>query len=177
MKDVRQSLENYRKAIAEMEQLVTGDPNNTQRQSQLAGGLMDFAVVLTKAGKRDEARKAAARGLEIQRSLVKREEVSSGELAQYARSLLDCEPPDLRNPKMAVEVARHAAEMTKFEDSEILDTLAQAYFASGDATHAVQTEQKALTLSGATTEPSTAASAQKEYRAHLGKYQARLQRK
>jgi len=53
-----------------------------------------------------------------------------------------------RDPLRAVASALQAVELTRSEDPDFLDTLAEAYFAAGRYQDAVQAEQKALALTG-----------------------------
>ncbi|MEE9211392.1 MAG: tetratricopeptide repeat protein, partial [Phycisphaeraceae bacterium] len=54
--------------------------------------------------------------------------------------------PDIREPNEAVRLARRAAELTKYQDAAILDTLAAALAASGQFDRAISAAQAALAL-------------------------------
>ena len=64
--------------------------------------------------------------------------------------LLTCKPEDLRDPELALSLAKRAVEKSdeKNQDSHagILDTLALAYFMTGDTAKAIETQVKALAL-------------------------------
>ena len=53
-----------------------------------------------------------------------------------------------QDPRRAVASALKAVELTGAKEPDVLDTLAEAYFASGRLQEAVEAEQKALALSG-----------------------------
>jgi thiol-disulfide isomerase/thioredoxin len=53
-------------------------------------------------------------------------------------------PEGMRDLKMALKAALRANELSKGEDGEILDTLALAYFKTGDPAKALETQEKAL---------------------------------
>jgi tetratricopeptide (TPR) repeat protein len=55
-------------------------------------------------------------------------------------------PADQRDFKFALMAATRANELTKGEDAQILDTLAAAYFKTGDIPKAVSTQEKAVGL-------------------------------
>ena len=55
----------------------------------------------------------------------------------------------LRDGVEAVELSEHAARLTEFKNSSILDTLAAAYAEGGRFAEAVETAQKALDLATA----------------------------
>ncbi|MBN1391200.1 MAG: tetratricopeptide repeat protein [Sedimentisphaerales bacterium] len=59
---------------------------------------------------------------------------------------------NIRNADKAVSLAERAADLTKHENVEILDTLAAAYASAGEFDKAAVTAQKALDLSAATGE-------------------------
>jgi thiol-disulfide isomerase/thioredoxin len=56
--------------------------------------------------------------------------------------------PDARLVKLALAAAQRADEMVKGKSADIADTLARAYFVSGDYTRAVETAKRAVQLAG-----------------------------
>jgi tetratricopeptide (TPR) repeat protein len=70
-------------------------------------------------------------------------------LLWMARILATHQDPNVRNTTAAVEHARRAAELTKYQDATILETLGVAYAAAGQSDMAVATTKKALTLARA----------------------------
>mgnify|MGYP005995917757 CR=1 FL=1 len=54
--------------------------------------------------------------------------------------------PNLRNGKLALEVAKRAAKITAYKDPSYLDTLAAAYAETGDFAKAIETATRALDL-------------------------------
>jgi hypothetical protein len=75
--------------------------------------------------------------------LADRDDVTADELFDYAESFLTCEPTDLRQPATALVYAKRAVEKSG-NVSDYLDQLARAYFQSGDAVKAVESEERAL---------------------------------
>jgi TPR repeat protein len=71
------------------------------------------------------------------------------------------EDTTVRNPAKALEYASSAVKLSHEGSPNILDTLAEAYYAQGEYDDAVQVEEKALTLKP--DEPS--------FKEHLARYQ------
>ena len=82
---------------------------------------------------------------------------------------MTCEPEDLRDPAAALPVAQRAVEMTESKNAGILDTLALAYFMTGDAAKAIETQETAVSLL-----PPGESEARTELEANLAKYRAAL---
>ena len=64
----------------------------------------------------------------------------------FERRDLTCEPADLRDPEAALPVAKNAVRLSGGTDPAILDTLALAYFMTGDTAKAIETQEKAVSL-------------------------------
>ncbi len=94
----------------------------------------------------DEARSLMLKAREIQLRRAADASADSAALNECAMLLLTCEPADLRDIKAAVGCAERAEAQTKSQSPEVLDTLAQAYFADGQAQRAADTEKEALAL-------------------------------
>ena len=143
--DLNGAVDSFRRAIQLASAVSDADPNNVQRKAQLADGLIGFAQLLTRAGRTQEARQETSRGLAIQRALAASPGATPGELLAYINFLLTCQPPQLRDPPAALRVA-HEAQRVSPDDPDVLEALASAYFATGDASSALAAEQKALSL-------------------------------
>lgn len=57
-----------------------------------------------------------------------------------------CDDPKFRNAAEALEHAKLAVELTEWRQPEFIDTLAEAYYATGNYAQAVETQKKALAL-------------------------------
>jgi len=66
-----------------------------------------------------------------------------------ARILATCSDPNLRNVSRAIELANHAAKLTRYQDASVLETLAEVYAAASRFDQAVTTAQAALDLATA----------------------------
>ncbi|MCH7872892.1 MAG: tetratricopeptide repeat protein [Planctomycetes bacterium] len=87
-----------------------------------------------------------------------------------ARRLLTIEPADLRDPQAALEFARRANDLTNYDHSLYLNTLALAYYMTGNMARALETQQEALSLLTEDQE-----SYRPEMEANLTKYKAALE--
>ena len=86
------------------------------------------------------------RGLAMSRELASRPEATPDDLSQYALGFLTCEPRVLRDPATALRLAKASVAKSGGTDSGNLDILAQAYFATGDIAHAIESEEHAISL-------------------------------
>ncbi len=102
----------------------------------------NLGTVLELQGSLDEALDHFRRALQIQPDYP-------SPLNEMAKILTTHPDTKIRNPDQAVKLAEHAAELTKYQDPSILDTLSAAYAASGQFDQAVKTTQKALDLASA----------------------------
>ncbi len=104
-------------------------------------GLMD---ALAGQGKFEEARPIAEELLELRRESAEQPQASAYQLNCYARELLDVQPPDLRDPNQALDVALRAFELCSDSYHYNRYTLARAYAATGNLAMAIPTLQRAL---------------------------------
>jgi non-specific serine/threonine protein kinase/serine/threonine-protein kinase len=138
------AISEYRRTLNILERLSLSEPGNVLARERYSEMLVVLGMALAESGKVAEARNMTSRGLIIAKQLASREDATPDELFAYAESFLSCDPPDLRQPTTAVEYAKRAVEKTGGVGSDYLDELAEAYFQSGDAMRAVESEEKAL---------------------------------
>ena len=84
-------------------------------------------------------------GLDIRRQVAE-QAGTPHEISNYIQCLLSCDPPDVRDPAMALRVGLLVVQGGNPRNPELLDNVAMAYFANGETSHAVETEKQALTL-------------------------------
>jgi tetratricopeptide (TPR) repeat protein len=167
-KDTTGALENDRKALAIFDELYAADPNDRIIGSRLSQTLNSLASLTAKTGRMAEARNYSMRSLAITRVAADGPAATANDLDSYARSLVTCEPADLRNPTLALTYAERAVEMTKGNEANVLNTLALAYDLTGDHARAIKTEEKALTISQKESQQ------RDEFEANLAKFKAAL---
>lgn len=164
----KEALEGYRKGLAVIEHLSQKQPTNLTYRSKLSGTLVEVGEFLLKMGGQTEGRELIKRGISIEKSLADRPGATPGELTDYAKNAMSCEPAYPCDPQSAQAYAKRAVEMTKANDPDCLDALAMAYFKIGEVAKAVETEQKALLL--LPTSETADSPARKQYEANLAKF-------
>jgi tetratricopeptide (TPR) repeat protein len=65
-------------------------------------------------------------------------------LAEFAHALLNCDPPDLRDPVLAARIARRALERAGGDFPEALTALAEAEFRNGRPAESVAAQRRAI---------------------------------
>jgi len=175
--DTPGALEKYRRVLDILERLAGRQPSSVTVQQRLAEMLVVTGRALAESGRTDESRRATARGLVLSRDLADRPETTPDDLSQYALGFLTCEPPALREPATALRYAKASVEKSGGSDSGNLDILAQAYFANHDVAHAVEAEERALTLLAPPTPGQPDPPTRLRIDAQLAKFRAAQQRR
>ena len=114
-----------------------------EMDGQTLGSLNCLLRALTAQGKVDEARPYVAELIRHRRRVSEQPDASADYLNNYAWLLL-CEVGDLRAPQAALPIAKRAVEMSGGDNAQFLDTLALAYFMTGDTAMAIETQGKAV---------------------------------
>ena len=127
----------YREAVQELDRIARQHPEYGRRMV-----LVRFNLLL----KCDEA-EAYKFGRELLQGELKDQ---SGMLWLMARMLLD-ETPGLKSPdyKLAYDLASRSAELTKYQDANILTALAYANFKLGNVDRAIELQEKAIPIGDA----------------------------
>jgi Flp pilus assembly protein TadD len=122
-------------AISHYRQAVQNKPDYAKAHNDLAYALREQCSL-------DEAASHFRQALETKPNLAP----ALNGLAQILAIHYD---PNVRDPNQAVELASRAAELTRYDDATILDTLATSYAAAGRFDRACEIAQKALALATA----------------------------
>jgi eukaryotic-like serine/threonine-protein kinase len=136
----------FRRALTLTEELARTDRQNRQYQRDIPVALGRLSNALLQTGARAEAHDATKRALDALWPLVDSRDPQVYDLQQYVWLLVTTPFEDLRSPGRALPYAQKLVEMTRSSHPGMLDTLARAYFGSGDAAKAVETERMALAL-------------------------------
>jgi len=130
-------------AIPEFERALQISPNMVRAQSHLG---MAFVM-----------KGRAAEGLAQWRKVLQEEPDNPRVLNDAAWLLATSPEGSLRNGKEAVELARHAVQVTSAKEPSVLGTLAAAYGETGEFDKAIEVEQQARDLAKQQGEPDLAA--------------------
>jgi eukaryotic-like serine/threonine-protein kinase len=144
--DVPGSFDAFGRAIHSMEIAVEIDPSDLGSPLRLAGTLLAFSRRLAQGGDQARAHDTAREGLRLLQITSEKPAAGPLEWNEYADALLKAEAPDLRDPPKALHLAENAVSSTKRRNPFFLDTLAWAYFRTGNSSKAVETEREALGL-------------------------------
>lgn len=87
-----------------------------------------------------------AQSLEYSERMAMRPQAGIHEMIEYADTLVKSPFPRQQNPSRALDFALRANKLSKFQNPLELDTLAWAYFRTGDVPAAIQTMEKAIGL-------------------------------
>jgi len=146
-KDDREgAMKTYAKAIASMQTLMSIDPSDSKAPAALALVLTRMTTEMTKVGDLANAERAGGEAIELLRTVAERPGAGAYEWNDYANALLKSEIASLRQPAKALDLALRATRATKESNAMFLDTLAWAYFRTGDTAAAIRTQRKALAL-------------------------------
>lgn len=144
--DSEGSTDAFRRAVESMEVAIEIDPSDLGSPLRLAVTLLDFSRKMAAGDDKAGAHDAAREAMQLLAKTAEKPEAGPIEWNEYADALLKVDWPDLLQPAKALSLAQKAADATGRGNPFILDTLAWAYFRSGDAAKAVQAEQAALRL-------------------------------
>ena len=140
------SEEAFRKSVQSMEIAVEIDPADMRSPLRLAVTLLAFSRRLQQTGDKTAAHQTAQEALALLERATQKPSAGAVEWNEYADALLKVDQPDLLQPSKALHLAQNAVAATNRTNPFFLDTLAWAYFRSGDAPKAAETERDALRL-------------------------------
>jgi serine/threonine protein kinase/tetratricopeptide (TPR) repeat protein len=142
--DLTTAAGDYGTAVDRLSRLAALDPSNTRFRTDLVYMLTKRAELLTRNGALSDARAATSRALTLQRESALTPGAPPDVLNDYAWHLVSCEPPDLRQPALALAFARRAVAAGASPNPVHLHTLAWALFRTGDRPGAVAAGERAL---------------------------------
>ena len=155
LQDLAGATASYGAAVDRLSRLAALDPANARFRTDLVYMLTKRAELLTRAGDLTTARAATSRALALQREIALAPGAPPEVLNDYAWHLVSCEPPDLRQPAVALTFARRAVAASTSPNPVHLHTLAWALYRTGDAPGAVGAADRALAAMTASTGAAT----------------------
>lgn len=144
--DIPGSLDAFDRAIRSMEIAIEIDPSDLGSPLRLAGTLLAFSRRLAQGTEKARAHDAAREAMRLLQQTAGKSNAGAVEWNEYADALLKVDWPDLQSPGKALQLAENAVASSKRQNPFFLDTLAWAYFRTGNAPKAVETERDALRL-------------------------------
>ena len=151
--DLAGAAASYGAAVDGLTTLVAIDPSNARVRTDLVYMLTRRGELLVKTGDIARGRAATGRALTLQRAVALSPSATPEVLNDYAWALVSCEPPDLRQPALALALAQRAVSASTTPNPVHLHTLAWAQFRTGAAAAAVATAQRALAAMTTATGP------------------------
>jgi membrane associated rhomboid family serine protease/Tfp pilus assembly protein PilF len=133
------------KAQAIFESVLGANPSTAEGQKLLAANHVQLADLCAKQKLYPDAIKNYLEALRLMPDLP---EAHNNLAWLYAT----CDDLKYRNPQAALEHAQKAVQLTDWKEGESIDTLAEAYFVSGDFEQAVEVQKKALAIDPGNTE-------------------------
>jgi len=127
--------QDFDKALTVLDEMI--DDKEVGDEEKLMAGYAKFVILVRE--KKDGAKACA-----VAKKLAEVKKDDAEVLNELAWTILDT--PDLKNRDLdvALEIAKQAAEVSKYENGAILDTLARAYYEKGDLDKAIEYQTKAV---------------------------------
>jgi tetratricopeptide (TPR) repeat protein len=123
----------------ELEQALAEFLEATRLEPTNADWWMRLGQLYDQMGRGEEALHSLETGLEADPG-------NAGILNHMGWFYATAEPSNLRDPAKALAYAQRAVEASSGRDANILDTLAEAYYANQDFDEAIETEERALEI-------------------------------
>lgn len=129
--DAVSALRSLSEARSITERLLQTQPANTYWRSTLGLLMVRISIQQRALHNAGEPRELAANGVSILKAVGDNESAQGFDLDSAAQGLLMVEPEELRDPGLAVELAKRLVEMSHRQKAGFLLTLANAYRAAG----------------------------------------------
>ena len=140
------ALDNFARMLAIREPLAAEDPQNREAHDDVVDSLQEASLAAVRAGRSSDAERYTQRAIAVEKTWAERPNATARDWNDYAVILLNCKPPQLRQPPLALTVARKAAEMSGGRDADILETLAKAFWETGEREQAARVERDAIAV-------------------------------
>jgi non-specific serine/threonine protein kinase/serine/threonine-protein kinase len=142
------ALEACARSLAIRRQLAEGGAAGAPALREQAHAECRAGMLHHRLARSEEAASHTAACLSLWRRLCERPDARASDWNALGWMLLTCEPPALREYSSALSAAQRAVEMSGATDPAYLDTLALAYFETGDLALAMETGDRAVARLG-----------------------------
>jgi pentatricopeptide repeat protein len=129
------SNKDFDKAISVLDEMV--NDKEVSNDDRLIANRFIFAILATE-------KKDGAKACQLAKKLSEANKDDSELLNELAWTILDTADLKNRDLDLAMDIAKKAADASKYESGAILDTLARAYFEKGDLDKAIEYQTKAV---------------------------------
>ncbi len=144
LKDLGAGDNHTREALDILGQLELQEPGNVDIKERLVGTLRLVVSYAALRGDGPDGRESTLRARSIAEELIDSESASVGLLVDYARSLSEAYPEELRDMNEAIRICSLAAEHTQFQHPAILRLLGDLYAKNGQRDKAIAIFVRAL---------------------------------
>ncbi len=129
-----------------LEEVLLVEPHNGNWESKLGITLIDMGRQQRALHHPEGSLELAQKGLAILKDLARRPDVQAYQLFDAVNGLITVEPPQLRDPNLAVKYAERIVDESSRRNPEFLLTLAEAYRAAGEPAKARTAAKEGLEL-------------------------------
>ena len=134
------------RVVAIMERAMKVAPSNEAWKAVQADAQVRLATVQSSLHGGRASQELAKTGIASLKSLASKDQASPTVLEQTANDILKVEPASLKDPQFALSCVERAAALTHRKTPSIMQTLAQAYRATGQVEKSRATANEALAL-------------------------------
>jgi tetratricopeptide (TPR) repeat protein len=160
------SAQDFDKALGVLEEMI-GD-KDVSDDEKLMARYFQFRIYA-------QEKHDGAKACPIAKKIAEEKKDEAELLNELAWTILDTEDLKNRDLDIAMEIAKLAAEASKYENSAILDTLARAYYEKGDLDKAIELQTKAVEKAQSDVE--LAEDAKNQVKETLERYKAEKEKK
>jgi tetratricopeptide (TPR) repeat protein len=129
-----------------LEEILLVEPNNGNWESKLGLVLIDMGRQQRALHRPQGSLQLAQNGLALLKEGARRPDVQAYQLFDTANGLITVEPPELREPALAVKYAERIVDASSHRNPEFLLTLVKAYRAAGQVSKARAAAKEGLAL-------------------------------
>lgn len=140
------ALTDYKNSAAIFKQMIAANPNAPYYREALADLEANAALLAIKMGRKADAQQLEHEGVPVLIETAEKKDASGAELNLAARFTTEPDLPEFCDARRGLEFAKRANDAANGKDYAVLETLAQAYWISGDRTGAAGSIQQALKL-------------------------------